>query len=62
MIAKGKDNITVEDLIEFLRKHGPSPRQGEIEAILRRCDHEGNQKLNYQEFCEATSCNEDNLS
>lgn len=36
-------------------------KREDLEAILRRIDHEGNQKINFEEFSEATSINEKNL-
>ena len=41
------------DLIAYLESNGFYPRREEIEAILRRCDHDGNRLINYEEFCEA---------
>jgi len=28
------------------------PKKHELEAILRRCDHDADQTINYDEFCE----------
>ncbi len=46
-LSKGKDYISVEDMVEFMISLGKDrPKPDEIEAILRRCDHEGNQTIN----------------
>lgn len=46
-----------------MREHNKrTPRAEELEAILRRVDHEGNQSINFNEFSEMTACNEHNLS
>lgn len=39
------------DLIFFLEQHAFHPRTEEIEAILRRCDHDSDGALSYEEFC-----------
>jgi Ca2+-binding EF-hand superfamily protein len=41
MISRGKDSITVDDLILFLQQSGHRPTTEDLEAILRRCDHTG---------------------
>lgn len=41
------------DLIAFLEKNGFYPRREDIEAILRRLDHDANKMLSFEEFCEA---------
>jgi len=38
------------------------PRREDLEAILRRVDHTGDQRISYEEFSELTSVNEKNLS
>lgn len=46
-----------------MREHNKrTPKPEELEAILRRVDHEGNQTINFNEFIELTSFNENNLS
>ena len=62
IISQGKEFITVEDLDIYLRKHNMIPRKSDLEALLRRCDHEGKLRLNFLEFVEVTSCNETNLN
>jgi hypothetical protein len=42
------------DLIYFLEKNGFYPRREDIEAILRRLDHDANKMLSFEEFCELT--------
>jgi Ca2+-binding EF-hand superfamily protein len=56
--ATCKEFITEEDLNIYLRRHNFIPRKSDLEALLRRCDHEGKLKLNYKEFVEVASCNE----
>jgi Ca2+-binding EF-hand superfamily protein len=55
LLSLGKDYITVDDLIYFLQKNGLRPLTEDLEAILRRCDHTGDQTLNYTEFSELTA-------
>ena len=43
------------DLISYLEKNGFYPRREDIEAILRRLDHDANRMLSYDEFCELAS-------
>jgi hypothetical protein len=52
----------LDHLIEFLEGNHFYPKREDLEAILRRCNHDGNLMLNLEEFCEATSVNEYNLS
>ena len=57
-ISGNQEAVTLRDLIAFLEQHGFQPRREDLEAILRRCDHNANQQLNYDEFCEMCSVNE----
>jgi len=41
------------DLIAFLEKNGFYPRREDMEAILRRLDHDANKMLGFEEFTEA---------
>jgi len=41
------------DLIYFLERNGFYPRREDVEAILRRLDHDANKMLEFNEFCEA---------
>jgi|LauGreDrversion4_2_1035121.scaffolds.fasta_scaffold850487_1 Ca2+-binding EF-hand superfamily protein len=54
-ISRGRSFITVDDLIYFLDVNGYRPITADLEAILRRCDHTGDQMLSYTEFTELTS-------
>ena len=54
-ISNGYHSICVPDLIRYLEKNGFYPRKEDIEAILRRVDHDANHMISYQEFCELTS-------
>ena len=47
------------DLIDFLENNAYRPTRDEVEAILRRCDHDADGALNYEEFC---ACIEDSGS
>lgn len=63
LISNNNDKIAIADLVFFLRQHAyMNPRKEELEAILRRVDHEGDQMINYSEFCELVSSNENNIS
>jgi hypothetical protein len=42
----------VPDLIHFLERNGFYPRREDVEAILRRIDHSGDQSIGYDEFCD----------
>ena len=42
------------DLIFFLEENGFRPRTEDLEAILRRCDHDSDRYLSFEEFCEVT--------
>ena len=42
------------DLIFFLEENGFHPRTEDLEAILRRCDHDSDRYLSFEEFCEVT--------
>jgi len=46
------------DLISYLERNGFYPRREDIEAILRRMDHDANRQISYDEFCELTVVNE----
>lgn len=53
-IARGYHCINMPDLISFLERNSFFPRREDVEAILRRCDHDANRAISYQEFCEIT--------
>ena len=61
-LSHQEDHITLDHLINFLESNGFYPRREDLEAILRRCNHDANLMLNYEEFCEITSVNEYNLT
>jgi Ca2+-binding EF-hand superfamily protein len=42
----------MSDLIFYLEKNGFYPQTEDLEAILRRCDHDADRELSYEEFCE----------
>jgi len=43
------------DLISYLERNSFYPRREDVEAILRRCDHDANRSISYQEFSEIAS-------
>lgn len=45
----------MSDLTCYLESNGYWPRSEDIESILRRIDHDGNQMISYNEFCELAS-------
>lgn len=53
-IARGYHSVCMPDLIYFLEKNGFYPRREDIEAILRRLDHDASKMLSFEEFCELT--------
>lgn len=54
-ISRGLSQISVGDLTYFLERNGFYPRREDIEAILRRIDHNADQALSYVDFCELTT-------
>lgn len=48
------------DLIYFLEKNGFYPRREDVEAILRRLDHDANKMLSFEEFGEITGNSSEN--
>ena len=53
-IGRGDTVISMSSLIIYLEKNGFHPRTEDLEAILRRCDHDADRLLSYDEFCELT--------
>ena len=51
--SKGQTFISTYGLTQYLERNGFYPRESDLEAILRRCDHSGDKELSYTEFCEA---------
>jgi Ca2+-binding EF-hand superfamily protein len=41
-------------LIQFFEQNGYYAKTEEMEAILRRCDHDGDRFIGFDEFCEVT--------
>jgi Ca2+-binding EF-hand superfamily protein len=59
LIANGNEKIRVSDIVDFLRQQAlMNPKKEELEAILRRCDHEADQMISFEEFCEIVSSND----
>ena len=55
LLSRGKEFITLDDLISFLDLNAYRAYTADLEAILRRFDHSGDQLLSYSEFCEMVS-------
>lgn len=51
-ISRGQTLITMPDLIVYLENNGFHPRTADVEAILRRCDHDADRAFTYEEFGE----------
>ena len=54
--------MNLNALVKFLEKNSYYPKREDLEAILRRCDHNANQLLTFDEFCESVSVNEYNFN
>ena len=52
ILSKGKTEIKMEDLIQFLDQHGFYAKTEDLEAILRRCDHDADRSISFEEFAE----------
>lgn len=46
------------ELITYFEKNGFYARREDIEAILRRCDHDASRMITYGEFCALASVHE----
>lgn len=46
------------DLIAFLERNGYFPRREDVEAILRRLDHDANKMLSFDEFIEVVGADQ----
>ena len=57
-LAKGYPTISMPDLIYFLERNRFFPRREDVEAILRRCDHDANRSISYAEFSELVGMEE----
>jgi len=53
-VSKGRRDISMPDLIEFLERNGYYSTTSELEGILRRCDHDADRAFCFEEFCEIT--------
>jgi len=49
-ISNNYHSICMPDLLAYLESNGFYARREDIEAILRRCDHDGNQMISFEEF------------
>jgi hypothetical protein len=58
-ISRGQIYISMQDLIQYLEQNGFHPRTEDLEAILRRCDHDADRALSFDEFCEVTEVSSD---
>lgn len=47
----------MSDLIQYCEQNGFYPRTDDLEAILRRCDHDADRALTFDEFCELVEQN-----
>lgn len=52
-ISRGNPDIQMQDLIWFLDHNGFQPKTEDLEAMLRRCDHDADRALSLEEFSEA---------
>lgn len=62
LLSRGKEFITVDDIISFLDINSFRAYTVDIEAILRRFDHSGDMLLSYSEFSELVSLHNAPLS
>jgi hypothetical protein len=51
-VSRGRYDIQVYDLVDYLESNGFFPRTEDLEAILRRCDHDADRALSLEEFTE----------
>ena len=51
-IARYGGDVTVSDLINFLDQWGFRTTTEDLEAILRRCDHDATRSISFEEFAE----------
>lgn len=56
-ISRGLTYINMSDLIYFLEYNGFYPRTDDLEAILRRTDHDADRCLSFEEFSEVVELN-----
>lgn len=60
-ISRGHPDIQMQDLIWFLDTNGFQPKTEDLEAVLRRCDHDADRSLSLEEFAEALNVEHDDL-
>lgn len=51
-ISRHQSDIQMADLIWYLDQWGFQPKTEDLEAILRRCDHDADRQISYEEFAE----------
>jgi|LauGreDrversion2_2_1035103.scaffolds.fasta_scaffold364861_1 Ca2+-binding EF-hand superfamily protein len=61
LLSKGKTEIKMEDLIQFLDQQGFYAKTEDLEAILRRCDHDADRSISFEEFAEILGRDYDQL-
>ena len=60
-MANGRNTISMTDFIWFCERYEFSPTTEDLEAILRRCDHDADRALCFDEFIEALGRNIDDI-
>ena len=53
-MSRGQVTVNMATLIIYLEDNGFHPRTEDLEAILRRCDHDADRCISFEEFCELT--------
>lgn len=61
-ISKDQESIGVPELFDFLHQNGYDAPREHLEAILRRIDHTGDMRINFDEFSEVIGMNEKNFT
>ena len=51
-LSQGENVISLDSLVTYLESNKYFPMRDDLEAILRRCDHDANQNINFDEFAE----------
>lgn len=60
-MSRGNSDIQIQDLVWFFDQYGFQAKTEDLEAILRRCDHDADRSLSLEEFAEALSFDYDKL-
>jgi hypothetical protein len=60
-ISRGRPEIMMTDLIWFCERQGFMPSTEDLEAILRRCDHDADRCLSFEEFAETVGVDYERL-